>query len=103
MSAVPAAGVGALGAFAPGDIFLGCTLLNDPTDDHAGPGRILQFDEDLRPKGELYTEGGTHLVGGLAFGPGVGRRQLARPGERRHRLVVLLLRPVGVSEADVEI
>jgi hypothetical protein len=55
--------------FEPGDIFLGCTLLNDPTDDHAGAGRILQFDADLKPKGELYTEGGNHLVGGLSFAP----------------------------------
>lgn len=53
--------------FAPGDILLGCTLLNDPTDDHAGLGRILQYDADMRLKGELYTEGGEHLVGGLAF------------------------------------
>ena len=53
--------------FAPGDILVGCTMLNDPTDDHAGPGRILQFDEAMRPKGELYTQGGGHLVGGLAF------------------------------------
>ncbi|WP_446830223.1 hypothetical protein [Candidatus Foliamicus sp.] len=53
--------------FAPGDIFLGCTLLNDPDDDHAGIGRILQYDADCRPKGVLYTEGTRHLVGGLAF------------------------------------
>ena len=53
--------------FAPGDIFLGCTLLNDPDDDHAGIGRILQYDADCRPKGILYTEGTRHLVGGLAF------------------------------------
>lgn len=53
--------------FAPGDILLGCTLLNDPTDDHAGPGRILQYDEQMKLKGELYTEGGNHLVGGLSF------------------------------------
>lgn len=52
--------------FAPGDIFLGCTLLNDPHDDHAGIGRILQYDADCKPKGILYTEGTRHLVGGLA-------------------------------------
>ena len=34
--------------FAPGDIFLGCTYLNHPTDDHAGEGRILQLQELLR-------------------------------------------------------
>lgn len=55
--------------FAPGDIFLGLTDLDDPADDHAGPGRIVQYGADLRKKGELWTEGGTHLVGGLAFAP----------------------------------
>jgi hypothetical protein len=55
--------------FAPGDIFLGLTDLNDPTDDHAGDGRIVQYGADLRKKGELWTEGGRHLVGGLAFAP----------------------------------
>lgn len=55
--------------FEPGDVLVGCTLLDDPDDDHAGRGRIMQFDEDLRLKGELYTTGGRHLVGGLAFDP----------------------------------
>lgn len=55
--------------FAPGDIFLGLTDLNDPGDDHAGDGRIVQYGADLAKKGELWTEGGHHLVGGLAFGP----------------------------------
>lgn len=55
--------------FAPGDIFAGATLLNNPDDDHAGPGRIIQFDSDLNEKGVLYLEGTTHLVGGLKFAP----------------------------------
>ena len=55
--------------FEKGDILAGCTLLNDPEDDHAGPGRIIQFDADLNKKGELWVEGTTHLVGGLKFGP----------------------------------
>jgi hypothetical protein len=55
--------------FAPGDIFLGLTDLNDPGDDHAGDGRIVQYGADLVKKGELWTDGGHHLVGGLAFGP----------------------------------
>jgi hypothetical protein len=56
--------------FAPGDIFLGCTyLMNVPGDDHAGEGRILQFDRNLVPKGTLYTEGTTHLIVNLRFGP----------------------------------
>jgi outer membrane protein assembly factor BamB len=58
-----------LKAFAVGDIFAGATLLNDPEDDHAGPGRILQYDANLNEKGVLVTEGTTHLVGGLTFGP----------------------------------
>ena len=53
--------------FAAGDIFIGCTLLNDPNDDHAGFGRIRQYDKDFNYRGELWTEGGRHLVGGLSF------------------------------------
>ena len=55
--------------FAPGDLFLGCTYLCDPQDDHAGDGRILQYDAHGVPKGTLYTEGTTHLVVNLRFGP----------------------------------
>lgn len=53
--------------FEKGDIFLACTLLNDPDDDHAGEGRIWQYGKDLQFKGELWTEGGHHFVGGLEF------------------------------------
>jgi hypothetical protein len=56
-------------AFAPGDIFLGCTYLNDAEDDHQGEGRILQFDANMVPKGTLYTEGTSHLIVNLRFGP----------------------------------
>lgn len=55
--------------FAEGDVFVGATLLNNPDDDHAGDGRIIQYDADLKEKGVLWTEGTTHLVGGLKFGP----------------------------------
>lgn len=55
--------------FAPGDVFLGCTYLCNPDDDHAGDGRILQYSHDLVPKGTLYTAGTTHLVVNLRFGP----------------------------------
>ena len=55
--------------FAAGDVFIGATLLNNPEDDHAGRGRIFQFDADLNLKGVLWTEGTSHLVGGLSFGP----------------------------------
>jgi hypothetical protein len=55
--------------FQAGDIFLGCTYLCDPEDDHAGEGRILQFSRDLVPKGTLYTEATTHLVVNLRLAP----------------------------------
>ncbi|UCG71727.1 MAG: hypothetical protein JSV45_10715 [Chromatiales bacterium] len=55
--------------FAKGDIFIACTLLNVPDDDHAGEGRIWQYDKDMNFKGELWTEGGNHFVGGLEFDP----------------------------------
>ncbi len=53
--------------FAAGDVFVGATVLDNPADDHAGRGRILQYSADLQPKGELWLEGTTHLVGGLKF------------------------------------
>jgi hypothetical protein len=55
--------------FSPGDIFLGCTYLCDPDDDHAGDGRILQYDRDMVPKGTLYTKGTSHLIINLSFAP----------------------------------
>jgi len=55
--------------FAKGDILVGCTLLNNPADDHAGPGRIIQYDANFKEKGVLWTKDTTHLVGGLKFGP----------------------------------
>ena len=55
--------------FEAGDIFLGCTYLCDPDDDHAGDGRILQYDRNRVPKGTLYTEGTSHLIVNLRFGP----------------------------------
>jgi sugar lactone lactonase YvrE len=53
--------------YAPGDLFVAATLLNNPNDDHAGQGRILQYGSDLKPKGELLLADTTHLVGGLTF------------------------------------
>jgi WD40 repeat protein len=63
------ANVSTMQPFARGDIFAGATLLNRADDDHAGDGRIIQFDSNLNEKGVLWTEGTTHLVGGLNFGP----------------------------------
>ncbi len=65
----PMTKISTLKSFAPGDIFLGCTYLCDPDDDHAGEGRILQFDRNLVPKGTLYTANTTHLVVNLRFAP----------------------------------
>jgi hypothetical protein len=53
--------------FAPGDVFVGSTVLEGAGDDHAGRGRILQFDSQLRKKGVLWLTETTHLVGGLEF------------------------------------
>jgi outer membrane protein assembly factor BamB len=55
--------------FDRGDIFVGATVLNNADDDHAGDGRIIQYDSDLNEKGVLWTSGTTHLVGGLRFAP----------------------------------
>ena len=35
--------------YAPGDLFVAATLLDNPNDDHAGQGRILQYGADLSP------------------------------------------------------
>ncbi len=36
--------------FSPGDVFVGSTVLDGADDDHAGRGRILQYDAQLRKK-----------------------------------------------------
>jgi sugar lactone lactonase YvrE len=53
--------------FAPGDVFVGSTVLEGAGDDHAGRGRILQYDAQLRKRGILWLSDTTHLVGGLEF------------------------------------
>ena len=55
--------------FIEGAVFVGATVLNNPDDDHAGDGRVIQFDENLNQKGILWTRDTTHLVGGLKFDP----------------------------------
>ncbi len=52
---------------AVGDVFVAATQLNNAEDDHMGRGRILQFAADLSPKGELWLNDTTNLVGGLKF------------------------------------
>jgi len=59
-----------LKTFESGDILVGATILNNPDDDHAGDGRIIQYDHDLNLKGTLWTQHTTHLVGGLKFDKG---------------------------------
>ncbi len=55
--------------FVRGDVFVAATVMNNPGDDHAGAGRLLQYDADLNFKGELWLTGTGHKVGGLTFGP----------------------------------
>lgn len=55
--------------FERGDIFVAATIMDHPTDDHMGTGRIFQYDEDLNLKGVLYTKGTKHKVGGLNVAP----------------------------------
>jgi len=55
--------------FASGDIFVASTIMDHPTDDHMGTGRIYQYDARLNLKGELFTKGSKHKVGGLNFAP----------------------------------
>jgi hypothetical protein len=55
--------------FADGDIFLGCTYLNNPEDDHQGEGRILQYDGNWLRKGTQYTAGTRYLIVGCRFAP----------------------------------
>jgi len=56
--------------FAKGDIFVAATVMDVPDDDHAGTGRIFQYDEKMNLKGEIWLQGSAHKVGFLGFGPG---------------------------------
>jgi len=55
--------------FAPGDIFLGNTYLNNPDDDHQGEGRIIQFDRNWVMKGTWYTTGTRYFIVGCKVAP----------------------------------
>ncbi|NND37334.1 MAG: hypothetical protein HKN81_09400 [Gammaproteobacteria bacterium] len=55
--------------FAPGDVWVAATVMDVPDDDHAGTGRLLQFDADFKPKGVLWIDDTTHKIGGLTFAP----------------------------------
>ena len=78
--------------FAKGDIFLGCTYLNDEIDDHKGNGRILQYDKELNHKGVLWTKGTEHLVIGLTFDP-----KGTLWGFDMHNHVVIRVSPDGIQ------
>jgi hypothetical protein len=66
---LPARKTSTLKPFAPGDIFLGCTYLNNPHDDHMGEGRILQLDRNFVLKGTWYTPGTRYFIVGCKVGP----------------------------------
>lgn len=55
--------------FEKGDVVVGCTLLNDPKDDHRGIGRLLHYDGELKLKNTIWLDDTTHIVQGTRFGP----------------------------------
>ena len=62
--------VSTLQAFELDDVFVGATRIRDAAvDDHAGDGRIVQYDRDLNAKGVLWVKETTHLISGLEFSP----------------------------------
>ncbi len=65
----PAKYVSTAKPFAKGDILVAATIMDNPTDDHGGTGRLIQYDENLQLKGELYLSGTRHKIGGLTFAP----------------------------------
>lgn len=85
--------------FEPGDILVGATLLNDPDDDHAGTGRIIQYDRNLKEKGELRMAGRSHLIGGLRFDP-EGRLWAFDSQEFRIFVFDQSAQPVSIPEFD---
>ena len=61
--------VNTMQAFAAGDVFVGCTWLNNPNDDHCGYGRIIQYDSDLNEKGVLWTKDTERFIVGCHMSP----------------------------------
>jgi hypothetical protein len=55
--------------FAKGDIIVAATVMDNPDDDHAGTGRLLQYDANLNLKGTLWIKQTSHKLSGLTFGP----------------------------------
>jgi sugar lactone lactonase YvrE len=70
--------------FQKGDLFLAATDVDDRNVDlrnHAGPGRVLHLDPQLRLRASLYT-GQTGLVVGLAIDPTDGALYACDPGSQ---------------------
>lgn len=55
--------------FSRGDIFLGNTYLNNPSDDHMGEGRVIQLDRNFVMKGVWYTTGTRYFIVGCRVAP----------------------------------
>jgi hypothetical protein len=55
--------------FKKGDVIVAATVMDNPDDDHAGTGRLLQYDENLNLKGALWIKSTNHKLSGLTFGP----------------------------------
>jgi sugar lactone lactonase YvrE len=55
--------------FERGDVVVGCTVLNDPQDDHKGRGRLLHYDGNLQLKNTIWLADTTHIVQGCRFAP----------------------------------
>lgn len=55
--------------FKKGDIIVAATIMDNPDDDHAGTGRLLQYDADLNLKGTIWVTSSSHKLSGLTFGP----------------------------------
>ena len=55
--------------FERGDVVVGCTLLNDPANDHRGQGRLLHYDGELKLKNTILLDDTTHIVQGTRFAP----------------------------------
>ena len=67
--AADAAHVSTATPFKKGDIIVAGTVMDNPNDDHAGTGRLLQYDADLKLKGVLWIKSTNHKLSGLTFGP----------------------------------
>ncbi len=56
-------------AFEAGDVVVGATRLDNADDDHAGQGRLIQYDSQLRLKATCLVDDTTYVIAGLKFDP----------------------------------